>query len=163
MYTRILLAFDGTVEGRAALREGALLARRCGASIFLLSVIADNAGIHLAQGLNPNALLLNENVYQSVLAEGVSRLRNLGFEPTSKLVRGEPAREIGAFAKEVGADLVVVGYRRQNALSRWWSGPTDAHLVDYVQCSVLISRNPISSELFEAEMRVFPTVARNHQ
>ena len=35
MYKRILLAYDGSVEGRTALREGALLARQCGAEVFL--------------------------------------------------------------------------------------------------------------------------------
>ena len=41
VYKRILLAYDGSVEGRTALREGALLARQCGAEVFLLSVLAD--------------------------------------------------------------------------------------------------------------------------
>ena len=40
MYKRVLLAYDGSVEGRTALREGALLARQCGAEVFLLSVLA---------------------------------------------------------------------------------------------------------------------------
>jgi hypothetical protein len=42
MYKRILLAYDGSVEGRTALREGALLARQCGAEVFLLSVVAED-------------------------------------------------------------------------------------------------------------------------
>jgi nucleotide-binding universal stress UspA family protein len=41
MYKRILLACDGSVEGRTALREGALLGRQCGAKVLLLSVLAD--------------------------------------------------------------------------------------------------------------------------
>ena len=49
MYRRILLAYDGSVEGRTALREGALLARQCNAEVFLLSVLVD-----------PGALLLPE-------------------------------------------------------------------------------------------------------
>jgi len=40
MYHRILLAYDGSREGRTALREGALLARRYGAAVYLLSVVA---------------------------------------------------------------------------------------------------------------------------
>jgi len=34
MYKRILLAYDGSIEGRTALREGALLARQCSAEVF---------------------------------------------------------------------------------------------------------------------------------
>jgi hypothetical protein len=41
MYKRSLLAYEGSAEGRTALREGALLARQCGAKVFLLSVLAD--------------------------------------------------------------------------------------------------------------------------
>ena len=48
MYKRILLAYDGSVEGRTALREGALLARQCGAKVFLLSVLADDGTFLLA-------------------------------------------------------------------------------------------------------------------
>ena len=42
MYKRILLAYDGSLQGRTALREGALLARQCGAEVFLLSVLVDS-------------------------------------------------------------------------------------------------------------------------
>jgi nucleotide-binding universal stress UspA family protein len=48
MYKRILLAYDGSVEGRTALREGALLARQCGAQVFLLSVLVDTGTFLLA-------------------------------------------------------------------------------------------------------------------
>jgi nucleotide-binding universal stress UspA family protein len=34
-------------------------------------------------------------------------------------VRGQPAEEIGNFAQEIEADLIVVGHRRQSAFDRW--------------------------------------------
>jgi nucleotide-binding universal stress UspA family protein len=37
MYTKILLAYDGSIEGRRALREGAKLAQLCRAEVFLLA------------------------------------------------------------------------------------------------------------------------------
>ncbi len=49
MYKRILLAYDGSVGGRTALREGALLARQCGAEVFLLSVLVDPGAFLLAE------------------------------------------------------------------------------------------------------------------
>jgi hypothetical protein len=36
MYTKVLLAYDGSIEGRRALREGAKLAQLCRAEVFLL-------------------------------------------------------------------------------------------------------------------------------
>src|SRR5579862_4392851 len=110
MYERILLAYDGSREGIIALREGALLAKRFDAKVFLLSVLPETEGM----------------------------LKRLGFEPVGKLVIGEPASVISEFARQVGADLIVVGHRRQNLLQRWWSGGTGAYISDHINCSVLI-------------------------
>jgi nucleotide-binding universal stress UspA family protein len=49
MYKRILLAYDGSVEGRTALREGALLAKQCGAEVFLLSILTDTGTLLLSE------------------------------------------------------------------------------------------------------------------
>ncbi len=123
MYKRILLAYDGSVEGRTALREGALLARQCGAEVFLLSVLVDTGTLLLPEmGLAGASFHMEEDLME-ILNEGVARLRKLGFDPKAKLVRGQPPEEIGNFARQVGADLIVVGHRRQSAFDRWWSGP----------------------------------------
>ncbi|MGB8365855.1 MAG: universal stress protein [Rhizomicrobium sp.] len=149
MYKRIVLAYDGSVEGRAALREGALLAQRCGAQVFLLSVVPDTGGLLLAEGVHPGALGPTEDAFLGVLKEGVERLKKLGFNPVAKLARGEPVFEIGAFAKQIGADLIVVGLQRQSTLARWWSGSTGAYLIDYTHCSLLVSRNVVSEDAFK--------------
>ena len=51
-----------------------------------------------------------EDDFTEILNEGVARLKKLGFDPVAKLVRGQPAEEIGNFAKEIEADLIVVGH-----------------------------------------------------
>ena len=152
MYKRILLAYDGSVEGRTALREGALLARQCGAEVFLLSVLVDPGAFLLAEVAIAGVAVQVEDDFMEVLNEGVARLKQLGFDPIAKMVKGEPAREIGNFAKEVGADLIVVGHRRQNAFDRWWSGPKGAYLMDYTDCSLLVARHFISDEDMKAAL-----------
>jgi nucleotide-binding universal stress UspA family protein len=152
MYKRVLLAYDGSVEGRTALREGALLARQFGAKVFLLSVVADPNAALLAAAAQVGAYIQMEDDFTEVLNEGVARLRQLGFDPVAKLVRGEPAEEIGNFAKQIGADLIVVGHRRQSAFDRWWSGPKGAYLMDYTDCSLLVARNVVSDEDMKAAL-----------
>jgi nucleotide-binding universal stress UspA family protein len=152
MYKRILLAYDGSVEGRAALREGALLARQCGAEVFLLSVLVDPGAFMLTEVALAGASVQMEDDFMDVLNEGVARLKQLGFDPVAKLVRGEPAKEIGTFAKQIEADLIVVGHRRQNAFDRWWSGPKGAYLMDYTDCSLLVARNVVSDEAMKAAL-----------
>ncbi len=152
MYRRILLAYDGTREGAIALREGALLAKQCGAQVFVLSVLPETEGVLMAEGVYGDVVGQQMGEYRAVLARGVDVLKRLGVTPDAKLVVGEPAPCIGAYAKEVKADLVVLGHRRKNLLQRWWSGGTGAYITDHVGCSVLIARSVISDEAFEAEL-----------
>ena len=150
MYKRILLAYDGSVEGRTALREGALLAKQLGAEVFLLSVLADTGAFLFAEVALAGATVQIEERFQEILDEGIDRLKKLGFDPVAKLVRGQPAEEIGKFAREVDADLIVVGHRRQSTFDRWWSGPKGAYLMDYTDCSLLVARNLVSDEAIDA-------------
>ncbi|MHB8286652.1 MAG: universal stress protein [Caulobacteraceae bacterium] len=151
MYKCVLLAFDGTVEGRRALREGALLARCCDAQIHLLCVVPETPGLRAAASSNPNCMAQQCETYQSVLDFGVERLRDMGCMPTTSLQIGDPNDIIADYAHQVGADLIVVGHRKQNFLARWWSG-SGGFLVDTTNCSLLIGRTEISDEDFEAEL-----------
>jgi nucleotide-binding universal stress UspA family protein len=152
MYDKILLAYDGTLEGAVALREGAILARHCGAAVFLLSLAPDSAGVQMAEGVQAGALASHTDRYREVLERGLDRLTRLGMKPVGRLAFGDPAKAIGVFAREVGADLVVVGHQKRNMLERWWSGPAGAYISDFIGCSLLIARNAVSDEVFEAKM-----------
>jgi nucleotide-binding universal stress UspA family protein len=153
MYERVVLAYDGSREGLVALREGALLARRHGAKVYLLSVLPDTGGTRMAEQLHGGVVAEQIETYRALLARGEEALKRLGFDPIARLVVGEPAPAIGAFVREIKADLVVVGHRRRSVLERWWSGGTGAYITDHVTCSVLIGRNPISDDAFQAELR----------
>lgn len=152
MYKTILLAYDGSPEGARALREGALLARACGAQVFLLSVVPASVGTHIAEGVHGGVLAKQFQDYEGFLQQAVARLKSYGFRPRARLIMGEPAPAIGKVAKEIGADLVVVGHRQQHFLSRWWSGSNQAMLSEYISCSLLVARRDISLEEFDAEM-----------
>jgi nucleotide-binding universal stress UspA family protein len=58
--------------------------------------------------------------YKKILAEGVERLKAMGFSPTARLGIGEAGREIAKVAEDIGANLVVVGHRPDGPLARWW-------------------------------------------
>jgi nucleotide-binding universal stress UspA family protein len=148
LYKRVLLAYDGTRAGRKALREGALLALRFEAKLFLLCVAPETPGMRLGEATYAGAIAQAGETYASLFDEAMEGLRKLGFGPSGRMVSGEPAAEIAAYAKEVGADVVVVGHRRKNLLERWWSGETGAYLIDHIGCSLLIARNEISDDEF---------------
>jgi nucleotide-binding universal stress UspA family protein len=152
MYRTILLAFDGSLEGARALREGTLMARRCGAKVVLLSVVPDAGGAEMAEGVYASVAGSQIESYQELLKSALHWLKARGFDATAKIAFGEPAPAIGKVAKDVGADLVVVGHRQTNFLSRWWSGSTNAYLSDTITCSLLIGRTTLSDEAYEIEL-----------
>ncbi|WP_293904704.1 universal stress protein [Phenylobacterium sp.] len=152
MYDSVLLAYDGSREGRTALREGALLARRFGSKVFLLCVVPENPGVRIGEAAHAGAMVHTQDVHVQLFEEAMERLQAFGFERRGRLVTGEPAAEIAACAREIKADLLVVGHRKKSLLERWWSGGTGAYLVDHIGCSLLISRRLVSDAEFFAEV-----------
>lgn len=152
MYQKIILAFDGSQEARTALREGALLARRYDATVWLLCVLPDNASVTMAEGVQAGAAEHVLAASGEMVDEGLAKLRELGLKASGHVARGDPATTISAFVRQVGADLVVVGHRRRSFLERWWSGPSGAYIVDNTDCSLLVARRPISDMELAAEL-----------
>ena len=148
MYKKVLLAYDGSIEGRRALREGAKLAQLCRAEVFLLAVVELSPIMAPDAGL---AVPIDEQTagYKAVLAEGVERLKALGFSPTARLEVGDPGQKIADVAEEIGAQLVVVGHRPQGRLARWWFGSVGSYLVKRLRCSVLVGQTEISDDELE--------------
>ena len=148
MYKKVLLAYDGSIEGRRALREGAKLAQLCRADVFLLAVVELPSIMAPEVGLT---IPIDEQTanYEAVLAEGVERLKALGFSPTSRLEIGDAGQKIAEVAEEIEAHLVVVGHRPHGRLARWWFGSVGSYLVKRLRCSVLVAQTEISDDEFE--------------
>lgn len=148
MYRKVLLAYDGSVEGRRALREGAKLAQLCGAEVFLLAVVENAPALATLEGGVGISMDEQISAYKAILAEGVERLKAVGFSPTARLGMGAPAQQIAAVAEEIGANLVVVGHRPSGPLARWWFGSVGTYLTDQLRCSVLIAQTEIGDDQF---------------
>lgn len=73
----------------------------------------------------------------------------MGFEPETRLTMGDPGPEIWAVAREIDADLVVVGHRQHGTLARWWSGSVATYLVDHLNRSILVGRMQMSDAEFD--------------
>lgn len=144
-YRKILLAYDGSQEGKRALLECCDLASFLQAEMCLLAVATMPPSLFLTEGFVPEELLEEEKKRtQSVLEEGIRSLRERGFNASGQVAVGEPVEEICRMAKQIGADLIVVGHNQKTSFAaRWWKGSVGASLLDYAPCSILIamSRN----------------------
>ena len=149
MYTKILLCFDGSREGRLALREGARLAQITGAGVILLAVIETGAGHALAQGADAGAVAYQQADFKEILDEGHQRLSAMGLAPEVRMEFGDPVAKITQVATETAADLVVVGHHRQSRWTRWMSRSVAVGLGDALGCSLLLAQKIVEdSELF---------------
>jgi nucleotide-binding universal stress UspA family protein len=144
-YRKILLAYNGSQDGKRALLECADLAGFLGAETHLLAVASMPPSLFLTEGFVPEELLEEEKKRtQSVLDEGIRTLRERGFNATGQLAVGEPVEEVVRLAKSLGVDLIVVGHNQHSSFAaRWWKGSVGATLLDHAPCSILValSRN----------------------
>ncbi|HEU4618460.1 MAG TPA: universal stress protein, partial [Gammaproteobacteria bacterium] len=121
MYRKILLCYDGTAEGRKALREGAELAISMRADTHLLAICRSMLSTAIPEGVTPALVACEEDTARALLEEGVAWLSARGVRAEGELAIGDPLRRIPEAAARVGADLVVVGHHRRGRLARWWS------------------------------------------
>ena len=138
MYQNILLAYDGSPDGREALAQARNLASTSGATVRLLAIIDPSENMLVVEGMS----FLPDNhrfVTQSVLDAGVRRLQRAGCTATNDVRYGNPAEQIVGAAREMNADLIVVGHRDQGTLARWLNGSVGASILHHPPCSVLIA------------------------
>ena len=146
-YRTLLLAYDGSNDGRRVLLEGADLAKGFQAKAHLLAVISPKSGHAFAQSLANTDPMEQTQFFRNTVEDGVRFFRKRGIEVEGHTARGEPVEEIARLAREVDADLVVVGHRPHGALARWWSTPTCVSLLDAVHCGVLVCRQDGGAEM----------------
>lgn len=140
IYSRILLAYDGSKSCRQALAQGAAIATQNQAEVHLLAVVRIPAAYGFVEAGYPEHYLDEEMArIDAVLEEGVTLLKGRGLTVEGHRRTGEPVMEISKLAKEMGADLVVVGHSPRGRLARWWLGSVGTTLVEELTCSLLVA------------------------
>ena len=134
MYRKILLAYDGSSLSAEVLREGAELAALCKAELYVLSVADISGAVTLAEAVVEPDLQGAEQAMEQALRA----LRSTGLTAAGSVRLGNPATEIAACAREMRADLVVVGHTGKGMLARWLQGSVGAMLRDHLACSLLV-------------------------
>ena len=144
MFKTILLAYNGTREGKSALlacTEMASFAKK-DTQLHLLAVATFPSSMFMTEGYFPGELLDAQKKHgQDVLDEGTRQFEQLGFSVTGHLEIGEPVEEICQLAADLKADLIVVGHDQSATFaSRWWRGSVGKALLDHAPCSIFVAR-----------------------
>jgi nucleotide-binding universal stress UspA family protein len=142
MFNRILLAYNGSREGKSALLACAEIAAFAKSETHLLAVAGMPSSMFLTEGFLPEELLEEEKKRaQEVLNEGISQLQQRGFKVAGHLAVGEPVEEICRLASQIKCDVIVVGHQQKASwASRWWRGSVGKSLLDCSPCSIYITQ-----------------------
>lgn len=142
MYRKILLCYDGSVEGRNALKDGADVALCMQAQTHLLAIIRSLAGRSLPECVCETTINQENEEATRILKEGVAWLKEMGLDAHGYIAFGNPIVQIDAAARELEADLIVLGHRPRCRLARWWSDAEDGSLLERASCSILVAVSP---------------------
>lgn len=153
MYRKILVAYNGTSESRAALQECIRLAPDPSAEIHLLAVINPPPSVVIGEyamvamvGIEEE-ILAEKKKMEHELSEGGAYLCAAGLQVQTHIEIGEPVPTIADLVDKLGIELVIVGHSRHQSLAmRWWRGATDALLVEKIRCSLLVATDPKKDE-----------------
>ena len=147
---KILLAADGSEGSRHALREAARLLPLGQAEVYVLGVtpyapiVVDPMGgvglMHTGTAAWTPGSPPPEDVTARHLDEALALLREVGVSATSLERDGDPAAQILAAAKELPADMIVLGSHGRSAIGRLVLGSVSENVLHHWHGAVLIIR-----------------------
>ncbi len=145
MFKKILLAYNGSREGKSALLACAEIASFAKSETHLLAVAGMPSSMFLTEGFLPEELLEEEKKRaQEVLNEGIDQLKQKGFTVAGHLAVGEPVEEICRLAAALKCDLIVVGHQQKASFAaRWWRGSVGKSLLDHAPCSIFVAQTRV--------------------
>jgi nucleotide-binding universal stress UspA family protein len=96
--------------------------------------VVDYADIPIAPSVDWSGI---EDAARHAIDECARPLAAIGVDVHPVVLRGSPARSILAEAKDMHADLVVLGRRPSGTLERWLLGSTAERVLHGAHCAVL--------------------------
>ena len=139
MYRKVLLCYDGSHEGRRALRQGADVVVCMKSDAHLLAICQSLVSSSIPEAVTPQLVEREDSRAQALLDEGVQWLRDRGVNAEGSLEYGSAVDCIVATAQGIGADLIVLGHKHRGPLARWWSASDEESLLARVTCSILVA------------------------
>jgi len=142
---RVLLAYDGSAGAAEAAALTAAIPWPSDAVLRVVSVIEPiltpiSGPWDRAAGLSSELDAAITAAADETLREAVSRLGASGGSVDGKVLRGRAASAIVDAARDLRADLVIVGSRGHGAIATLLLGSVSSEVVDRASCPVLVAR-----------------------
>ncbi len=136
-YKHVLVATDMHHDDLPVVKKGLGLMKRNGAHLTVATVVS-NVPYYMASGLSSVSDI--EEQLESDSREKLELIRGqISVEADYHLLHGSPKLEIVRLAKEIGADVIVVGSHGQQGVQRLL-GSTATGILHRAPCDVMVVR-----------------------
>ncbi|MFN3803717.1 MAG: universal stress protein [Pyrobaculum sp.] len=126
MYRRVLVAYDGSVYAKNAVKHAVVIAKSFGASLYVITVAIDPSQVAV-------------DTAKKIAKEAVDDIASQGLSVAEVAIRsGVPATEILNYAEEKEVDLIVMGSRGLSTLQRIVLGSVSQAVASRARVPVLI-------------------------
>ncbi len=139
MYKKILIPTDGSETANKAVAHALSLADALGAEVYGIYVVDISAFAGIPTEIvweNMKNLLEDESKKALELINKKAEEKGIKFEKIVK--EGVPAEEIVDTAKEIGADLIVMGTSGRTGLDKFLLGSVAEKVIRTSSCPVLV-------------------------
>jgi nucleotide-binding universal stress UspA family protein len=136
MMRTIVVGYDGSEAAKRALERAAELVE--GGRLTVVAGVPLTP--HSGRGPGPTVDPAEKSERERDLDEAAAFAAEKGVEARTVFGHGDPAEAIVAEARDLGADLVVVGTRGRNVVSRAILGSVSTRVVHDAPCDVLVVR-----------------------
>ena len=138
MFQKILVGYDGSKGGKAALAHATDLARQSSGGVTVLWVREPLPRHSDLPGEFEGEAEAADEYFAARKKEVAHVAAQAGLAIACAVRRGHPAKTIVGFAKDGGFDLVVIGHSDHSELWGRLLGDTADRISDHAHCSVLI-------------------------
>ena len=141
MFEKILVGYDGSKGGKAALRRAVLMAKCANAQITALWVREPLPRYTDLPGEPESEAEAADEYFQERQKEVAEVAAQHGVKIGCETRRGHPAKAVVTMATEGDYDLIVVGHSDHSEMWGRLLGDTADRISDHAHCSVLIVKN----------------------
>jgi nucleotide-binding universal stress UspA family protein/uncharacterized membrane protein YfcA len=135
-FERFLVPSDGSEYSADAVRESLVMARRCGARVRVISVVA--GGVE-SEGLGEQTLTKEIETARAHLDEVAEQAAGAGVAAEVEVIQAaNPHEAIVTEAERMGADVIIMGQRGRRGLARWMLGDATARVIGQAPCNVMV-------------------------
>ena len=142
MFKKLLVGYDGSKGGKAALRHAAGMAKEFNAQVTAVWVREPLPRYSDLPGEPEGEAEAGDEYFRERQGEVEAVARQVGFPIGCETRRGHPAKAIIKVAHEGGYDLIVLGHSDHSELWGRLLGDTADRVSDHAHCSVLIVKQP---------------------